>query len=82
VEEAEKLQAEYRLTFLEGIGKNVLADILHTCHFGCTLSSEIQMIEYNVGITILWKCGILSGKTLERVVDALCSIPPDSEKIC
>ena len=46
------MTAKYRVVLTQGIGRDVLADILRTCHFGATLdmTNPHQIAEYNVGI--------------------------------
>ena len=69
------MQEKYRHVFLSSeMGIDVLGDILQTCHFGCTLSSEAQMDEYNVGAIILNKLGIFGPETLREVVMALSRV--------
>jgi len=76
------LTAKYRKILTQGMGKDVLIDILRECHFGCTLDATNvhQIAEYNVGVVILAKCGIFSKKTLEDVVNQLCLVSPVEEK--
>jgi hypothetical protein len=76
----EILQAKYRATFLNNpLGMDVLADILSLCHFGCTLNPDnpVQVSEYNLGVVILLRCGILAGDTFMDVVRALSSVAPN-----
>lgn len=74
-----ELQDKYRHLFLSGIGVDVLADLLTICHFGSTLNPDnsIQISEYNVGVAILARCGILGPQTKKAVIRALCSVVPD-----
>lgn len=41
------------------MGREVLADILRTCHYGASLQPEnaAQIGEYNVGVMIVARCG-------------------------
>lgn len=73
-----ELTAKYRQVFKNQIGKDVLADILKMTHFGATLNSANpqQIGEYNVGIAILAKMGILSPETKEDVIRALQTVTP------
>ena len=75
------MTAKYRVVLTQGIGRDVLADILRTCHFGATLdmTNPHQIAEYNVGIVILKKCGILGHGTMEEVVNQLCTVMPVTE---
>jgi hypothetical protein len=53
---------KYATLFREGIGREVLADILvFNCHWGVTLDydNKAQIAEYNVGLVIAAKAGIL-----------------------
>lgn len=75
----DEIRAKYRQVFLHSqLGKDVLADILKLCKFGCSLDPEnlVQVSEYNVGVAILHRLGILAEDTLEDVVRALASIVP------
>lgn len=76
--DSQEIRAKYRLVLLDGIGLDVLSDILRSCHFGCTLNPEntVQVAEYNVGIAILGRCGIFGEGTFEQVVKALASVTP------
>jgi len=73
-----EMMAKYRVVLTKGVGKDVLADILHMCHFGATLdmTNPHQIAEYNVGIVILKKCGILGVGTMEEVINQLCAVSP------
>jgi hypothetical protein len=73
-------RAKYRLLFRQGIGRDVLTDILSLCHFGSTLDpdNKVQIAEYNVGIAILGRCGMLGDAvTLGDVARALCNVTPN-----
>jgi len=72
----------YRKTFLgTKFGKDVLADILRACHFGCTLDPDDKVVvaEHNVGMVILAKLGIFSKGTEEQVIAALAAVMPPQE---
>ena len=76
------LTSKYRTVLFENqIGRDVLADILSMCHFGCTLDPEnsVQISEYNVGMAILNKCGVFSRGTEEEVLRALAGVIPIEE---
>jgi hypothetical protein len=78
--EAEKYEREikdkYRALFGSGIGVEVLADILALCHFGSTLDpdNKVQVAEYNVGVSLLARCGILAPDNFESVIHALLGL--------
>jgi hypothetical protein len=73
-------QAKYRLTLLEGVGKEVLKDILiDLCHIGQYLNTEKEVIEYNIGVAILSNCGVFCAGNDGAVVDALCNVVPPPE---
>ncbi len=78
----ENKQEKYRKTFLEGFGKDVLADLLQLCHFGETLDpdNKAQIAEYNVGVSVLANLGVFSSNTLVAVVTALGNIIPEKEE--
>ena len=79
----EELMDKYRAVFLQSpMGLEVFGDIIHFCHFGRTLNPEnlVQVSEYNVGATILAKCGIFSPGTLPDVVKALASVVPEKKE--
>lgn len=74
---------KYRAVFgISVYGKEVLGDILSTCHFGCTLDPDnpAQVGEYNVGVTVLAKMGVFSAGTLNEVIEALTNIIPEKEE--
>ena len=78
-EAPETITAKYRATLItSALGKDVLADILKLCHFGCTLDpdNKVQVSEYNVGVAILHRCGIFAEDTLEDVIRALAGVVP------
>jgi hypothetical protein len=56
-----ELDAKYAAVFSPGFGREVLADILFRTHWGSTLDSQnpAQIAEYNVGVYILARAGIL-----------------------
>ena len=77
----EELQGKYRAVFLNSqLGRDVLEDILRVCHFGRSLDPDntVQVSEYNVGLMILFKCGVFDwGRgTFPDVVRALSSVQP------
>jgi len=79
----EELMDKYRAVFLQSpMGLEVLGDILHFCHFGCTLNPAniIQVSEHNVGMTIMAKCGIFSPGTLDDVIKSLASVMPEKKE--
>ena len=69
----DELSQKYRHIFLSPIGREVLADILSDCHFGCTLDpdNKVQVAEYNVGISILARCGVFGPNRDIPVINAL-----------
>ncbi|MFA7463198.1 MAG: hypothetical protein WCY59_08665 [Anaerovoracaceae bacterium] len=71
-----ELMEKYRLVFGNPVGQAVLADILRMTHFGETLNSSNpqQIGEYNVGIAILAKMGVLSRETQDDVIRALQTV--------
>ena len=75
-----ELMAKYRLVFGNAMGQEVLADILTMTHFGCTLKTEIQMVEHNLGTVILARMGIFSEETKEEVIKALLVVTPKEKK--
>jgi len=77
-----ELTAKYRTVLLERqLGRDVLADILANCHFGCTLDpdNKVQVSEHNVGVTILHQCGIFGKGTMDDVLRALSGVSPHTE---
>ena len=70
---SDELSQKYRHVFLTPIGREVLADILSMCHFGCTLVPEnpAQIAEHNVGVAILANCGIFGPERQNAVMNAL-----------
>ena len=56
-----EMQDKYRALFTNQMGREVLADILMTCHFGGSLDpdNKAQIAEYNVGVVIAAKAGFL-----------------------
>lgn len=68
-----KIEEKYRHVFTSPLGKDVLADILLDCHFGCTLDpdNKVQVAEYNVAVNILAKCGIFGPEREALVINAL-----------
>jgi len=73
------LQHKYREVFLNSLGQQVLADILMLCHFGATLNPDnyVQVAEYNVGVVILSRLGILGPGTLSEVIGSIAHITPN-----
>jgi len=73
---------KYRAVFMSPLGLEVLGDILTTCHFGCTLDPDnpANVAEYNVGVTILNRCGVFHQGTLPQVLNAFTAITPQEEK--
>lgn len=74
---------KYRAVFFGSpMGLEVLGDILNDCHYGSTLDMENphQIAEYNVGVVILAKCGVLGGEVMQDVVRALSTIMPTQQK--
>ena len=78
----EALSQKYRQIFLSPLGREVLADILGTCHFGATLDADnkVQIAEYNVGIYILFQCGVLGPDRDMDVINALINSLTSSRK--
>jgi len=76
------LQSKYRHVFLSPIGREVLADILGTCHFGATLDpdNKAQIAEHNVGTYILFQCGVLGPDRDMDVINALINSLTSSRK--
>ena len=69
------LKQKYQFLFMQGVGIEVLSDILAMCHFGSSLDfdDKHQIAEYNVGVAILAKCGIFGKDNMNEIVRALCS---------
>ena len=66
---------KYAALFSTGMGREVLADILTACHFGCSLDPQeggfeagLWIGEYNVGVLIAKKSGFL------KAVDSLLGL--------
>ncbi len=57
--ERDNLQ-RYKNVFGTPEGRKVLGDILLTCHWGVPLNSDVERIEYNVGVAIARMSGIMS----------------------
>jgi hypothetical protein len=70
---SDELSQKYRHIFLSPIGREVLADVLALCHFGCTLDpdNKVQVSEYNVAVTILSNLGVFGPDRDQIVTDAL-----------
>jgi hypothetical protein len=83
VEYEKEIQKKYKLVFLSVEGRQVLGDILFLCHFGRTLNpdNKTQIAEYNVGVSILGRIGILSEDSLNDVVNAICNITPKIKEV-
>jgi hypothetical protein len=71
-----EIKDKYRALFSSGIGVEVLADFLALCHFGSTLDADnkMQVAEYNVGIALLARCGVLQADNFESVIRALLGL--------
>lgn len=72
-----ELQDKYRAVFCGGqVNREVLGDLLKTCHFGQTLDWENpgQIAEFNLGVVILAKCGILRNDNFQDVINSLCAV--------
>jgi hypothetical protein len=82
---SDELSQKYRHIFLSPLGLEVLVDILQDCHFGCTLDpdNKVQIAEYNVGITILAKCGVFGPDrdvpVMNAMINSLQSSKPKEE---
>ena len=77
-EQADKIAAKvkemeqlYRNVFSSAEGRKVLADILMACHFGETLNNDEERIQYNVGVAIAVRSGMMGE------VDRLLTIGED-----
>ena len=69
-----QISNRYRHLFLGSqMGMQVLADILDMCYFGSSLDVEnkVEIARYNLGISILVKCGIFEGVSQFEIVNAL-----------
>jgi len=76
----DEMTDKYRAVFMSSpMGLEVLADILTECHFGCTLQTEVQMNEHNIGTVILAKCGVFARGTRMDVIRALSTVIPSKE---
>jgi hypothetical protein len=76
--EKERIRGAYRFAFAQTeIGVEVLCDILtNLCHFGQVLETPDDVAQYNVGIGILSRLGVVSkGNEREIVVNLLNVIP-------
>lgn len=78
----DELSQKYRHVFTSPIGKEVLTDILATCHFGETLDpdNKVQIAEYNVGVYILFQCGVFGPDRGTEVINALINSLTSSKK--
>ena len=79
-EKDKEFRAKYRTVFGNSIGQDVLADILLMTHFGCFLTTETERLEYNIGMALLSRMGILSPENRENVIRALMSVTPKEKK--
>ena len=71
---------KYRAVFFgSDMGKEVLGDILSSCHFLESLSNEASMDEHNVGTLILNKCGVTGTGTLPQLINAFVNIVPNQK---
>jgi len=66
--EQERLH-RYRNVFGSAEGRLVLGDILVTCHFGVPLNSDVERIEYNVGVAIARMSGMMSAIDLQLGIE-------------
>jgi len=80
--EKERIRGLYRHAFAStAIGVEVICDILtNLCHFGQVLATPDDVAQYNVGIGILSRLGVVSkGNEREIVVNLLNVIPKKEE---
>ena len=56
---AREMEQSYRNVFSSPEGRKVLGDILVSNHFGVPLNSEVERIEYNVGVAIARMSGMM-----------------------
>ena len=54
-----KMKQYYQSVFSSAEGRKVLGDILVSNHFGVPLNNEAERIEYNVGVEIARKSGMM-----------------------
>ena len=82
-EPEEDIGGKYRHIFSSPMGRDVLSDILTECHFGMTLDpdNKAQIAEFNVGMMVLAKCGILGPDTKKDVINALCGVTPKLKEV-
>lgn len=79
----EILCQKYRFLFFGNpIGQSVLSNILLDCHFGRTLNPDniVMVAEYNVGVSILARCGVFAPGTRDQVIRALGAVIPQKEE--
>lgn len=78
--DAETLRAKYRLVFGEGVGREVLADILtRKLRFGNYLSEALGDIAlHNAAIEILGMMGVIGRDRGLDVINGLLTIAPDA----
>lgn len=71
-----EIKDKYRALFGSGIGIEVLADLLALCHFGGSLDpdNKVMVAEYNVGVMVLARCGVLQSDNFEGVISALLGV--------
>lgn len=77
-----EISSKYKNLFFSQYGMDVLSDILFECHFGCMLNhlNPQEIGEYNIGVAILIKCGILAEDTRRRVIMSLVNYVPTGAK--
>ena len=68
VRKQQEMEQRYRNVFGTPEGRIVLGHILSENHYGVPLNTEVERIEYNVGITIARMCGAA------REIDAILGI--------
>jgi hypothetical protein len=77
--EGEQLENVYKAVFISSrSGIEVLADILiNFCHYGCFLETPEQIAQYNVGIEILSRLGVIgpAKDKMNLVINLVNSIP-------
>lgn len=66
-----EIEQLYRNVFGSAEGRRVLGDILAFCHFGALLTTEVERIEYNVGVAIARMSGTM------QEIDTLLKIGED-----
>lgn len=72
------IRDKYRAVFCQSpLGQEVLEDIVvNLCHFGVPLDADNKQLigEFNVGLAIMAKCGIIQKENQNDVIRALCSV--------